>query len=59
MNRTDELDRGDEVMFRQNGRSVFKEVCPMVVEMITKQLSKLNYSADDIKDFGCTKLMEI
>jgi len=51
MNRTDELNRGDEVMFRQNGRSVFKEVCPMVVEMITKQLSKLNYSADDIKRF--------
>ena len=51
MNRTDDLNRGDEVMFRQNGRSVFKEVCPMVVEIITKQLSKHKYHANDIKRF--------
>ena len=51
MNRTDDLNRGDEVMFRQNGRSVFKEVCPMVVEIITNQLSKLKFSADDVKRF--------
>ena len=51
MNRTDDLNRGDEVMFRQNGRSVFKEVCPMVVEIITKQLTKLGYDSDDIKRF--------
>ncbi len=51
MNRTDDLNRGDEVMFRQNGRSVFKEVCPMVVEIISDQLSKLNYSANDVKRF--------
>ena len=51
MNRTDDLNRGDEVMFRQNGRSVFKEVCPMVVDMISNQLSKLNFKTDHIKRF--------
>ena len=24
----------DELLFKQNGRSVFKEVCPMVVQLI-------------------------
>ena len=51
MNRTDDLNRGDEVMFRQNGRSVFKEVCPMVVEIITNQLSKLKFDPNDVKRF--------
>ena len=51
MNRTDGLNRGDEVMFRQNGRSVFKEVCPMVVDIISNQLSKLKFTSDDIKRF--------
>ena len=51
MNRTDDLNRGDEVMFRQNGRSVFKEVCPIVVEIITNQLTKLKFSPDNIKRF--------
>ena len=51
MNRTDDLNRVDEVMFRQNGRSVFKEVCPMVVEMISNQLTKLEFNPDDIKRF--------
>ena len=51
MNRTDDLNRGDEVMFRQNGRSVFKEVCPMVVEIITNQLTKLKLIPDDVKRF--------
>ena len=49
MNRTDDLNRVDEVMFRQNGRSVFKEVCPMVVEMISNQLTKLEFNPNDIK----------
>ena len=51
MNRTDDLNRGDAVMFRQNGRSVFKEVCPMVVEIISDQLTKLKFKPDDIKRF--------
>ena len=51
MNRTDDLNRGDEVMFRQNGRSVFKEVCPMVVEIIMNQLSKLKFDPNDVKRF--------
>ena len=38
MNRTDDLNRVDEVMFRQNGRSVFKEVCPMVCLLYTSTL---------------------
>ena len=58
MNRTDDLNRGDEVMFRQNGRSVFKEVCPMVVEIITNQLSKLNLILMTLKDSGYIKQME-
>ena len=43
--------RGDDVRFRKNGRSVFKEVCPMVVEIITNQLKKLKFNPDDVKRF--------
>ena len=59
MNRTDDLNRVDEVMFRQNGRSVFKEVCPMVVEMISINLQNLNLILMILKDSGYIKQMEI
>ena len=50
MNRTDQLDRDDdELLFRQNGRSVFKEVCPMVVTIINQQLTDMNIDICDIK----------
>ena len=51
MNRTDDLYRGDEVMFRQNGRSVFKEVCPMVAEFISSQLDSKNIQPKEISKF--------
>ena len=41
----------DDLIFNQNGSSVFKEVCPMVVEIITNQLSKLKFNPDDVKRF--------
>ena len=50
MNRTDQLDRDDdELLFSQNGRSVFKEVCPMVVTIINQQLTDMNIDICDIK----------
>ena len=51
MNRTDGLNRGDEVMFRQNGRRVFKEVCPLVAKIITAQLEKLELTPEQVKRF--------
>jgi len=41
----------DELLFKQNGRSVFKEVCPMVVQLIEEQLNSLNFSTDDISQY--------
>ena len=36
-------------LFKQNGRSVFKEVVPMVAAMITEELGKLNIDPTEIK----------
>ena len=36
-------------LFKQNGRSVFKEVVPMVAAMITDELEKLNIDPSEIK----------
>ena len=41
----------DELLFKQNGRSVFKEVCPMVVQLIEDQLNSLNLSTNDISQY--------
>ena len=41
----------DDLIFNQNGSSVFKEVCPMVVEIISNQLTKLKFKPDDVKRF--------
>lgn len=38
-----------ERLFHQEGRKVFKEVCPMVVEHLKNQLAELNLSHQDIR----------
>ncbi len=38
-------------LFRQDGRKVFKEVCPMVAEIILAQLGELDISVDTVKRF--------
>jgi beta-ketodecanoyl-[acyl-carrier-protein] synthase len=50
------LNRGDESgigktdkLFVQNGRKVFKEVCPMVAEQIVDHLGSLDMTGQDIK----------
>ncbi len=41
----------DELMFRQNGQMVFREVCPMVAEHITAHLDEVGLAADDVRRF--------
>ena len=41
----------DNNRFRQDGRKVFKEVCPLVAKMITKQLEDNKITATDVKRF--------
>ncbi|QIO05623.1 beta-ketoacyl-ACP synthase III [Acinetobacter shaoyimingii] len=41
----------DDKRFRQDGRKVFKEVCPLVAKMITKQLEKNNVAPNNVKRF--------
>ena len=50
LNRADErgIDQTDK-LFIQEGRKVFKEVCPAVAEQITNQLADMNIAADDLK----------
>lgn len=50
LNRCDEsgLDNKDK-LFVQNGRKVFKEVCPMVAKQITAHLEELSLSSEDLK----------
>lgn len=40
---------GDDKLFRQNGRKVFKEVCPMAAEHLESQVQKAGYQVADIK----------
>jgi beta-ketodecanoyl-[acyl-carrier-protein] synthase len=40
-----------ELMFRQNGQSVFKEVCPLVVKHITSHLGEVEVDATDVRRF--------
>jgi beta-ketodecanoyl-[acyl-carrier-protein] synthase len=49
LNRCDEtgLDKKDK-LFVQEGRKVFKEVCPLVAEMISEQLAANNLKAEDV-----------
>jgi len=41
----------DNNRFRQDGRKVFKEVCPLVAKMITKQLEKNQIEPTNVKRF--------
>ena len=41
----------EELLFYQNGNSVFKEVCPLVAEFISTQLDKNNIKPDEITKF--------
>jgi beta-ketodecanoyl-[acyl-carrier-protein] synthase len=50
LNRADESGIGKpDKLFRQNGRKVFKEVCPMVAELIIDHLGSLNLGSGDLK----------
>ena len=48
-----EVDERDphEVVFRQNGQMVFREVCPMVVQHITTHLGELDLDAAAVRRF--------
>ena len=50
LNRSEDATADDKV-FRQDGRKVFKEVCPLVAKIITKQLEKNHIQPGDIKRF--------
>ena len=41
----------DDLIFNQNGSSVFKEVCPLVAKFISEQLKKNNIKPEDISKF--------
>ena len=41
----------DDKRFRQDGRKVFKEVCPLVAKMITAQLEKNQFEPTGVKRF--------
>ena len=41
----------DELLFHQNGRGVFKDVCPLVASLITEQLKRNDISPNDISKF--------
>jgi beta-ketodecanoyl-[acyl-carrier-protein] synthase len=40
-----------ELVFRQNGQQVFREVCPMVADHITEHLAQLDLMSDDVRRF--------
>ena len=46
-----EMNNSDNFAFKQKGRSVFKELVPMVCDLIEDQLEKMNYKAADIRRF--------
>lgn len=49
MSRVHDVDPyGPDKLFHQNGRKVFKEVCPMAVDHIATHLKKLNLSVEDV-----------
>lgn len=50
LNRSEDATRDDK-QFRQDGRKVFKDVCPLVAKIITTQLEKNQVNPQDIKRF--------
>ena len=52
LNRVEEPPRNEkDLLFKQNGKGVFKEVCPMVASLILGQLEGLNIEASEISQF--------
>jgi len=52
LNPSEDGDRDpSELVFRQRGQQVFKEVCPMVVAHINEQLQALSLEAADVRRF--------
>lgn len=52
MNRAEEAERDPhELVFRQNGNRVFKEVCPMVAAHITEHLEANGHAPDSVRRF--------
>ena len=52
LNESEDGVRGEhELVFRQNGQSVFKEVCPLVVSHITGHLDEVGVNATDVRRF--------
>lgn len=41
----------EELLFHQNGRGVFKDVCPLVASLITEQLDKNNILPGEVSKF--------
>ena len=41
----------EELLFHQNGRGVFKDVCPLVASLISEQLNKNNILPEEISKF--------
>ena len=52
LNSSESVERDpQELVFRQNGQMVFREVCPMVVDHIADHLSSLELDAADVRRF--------
>ncbi len=52
LNSSEAIERDpQELVFRQNGQMVFREVCPMVAEHISTHLAQLDLAADDVRRF--------
>lgn len=52
MNAIEDKDYSESgLLFKQNGRSVFKEVMPMVAELVTDHLAENNLIAEDVEQF--------
>lgn len=49
MHATDADPYGPDKLFHQNGRAVFKEVCPMAAQHISDHLASLDLTATDLK----------
>tara|TARA_B100000767_G_scaffold273049_1_gene302187 strand:+ start:2414 stop:3529 length:1116 start_codon:yes stop_codon:yes gene_type:complete len=47
----DDQKTNDEVLFTQNGRSVFKDVCPLVASLILEQLKDNDINPIDVSKF--------
>ena len=52
LNSSEVVERDEhELVFRQNGQMVFREVCPMVAEHISAHLDALDLDAQDVRRF--------